>query len=215
MPLGGWTLYDTSQPYKVLNPEACEHLIVTLPKADVFDRHDSLVPLMGRHGGGATGITRLARDTMCQTFIERPNMSEPVAHGAGELIIQLVRLSLRELAGQTTDLGQRRTLHDRIIAHIEQHLADPALDIGHIATALSCSKRQLHKAFADADESLARTIQRKRLEACMRDLRSPLHAQRTVTDIALSWGFNNMAHFSKVFHAHAGTPPSAYRATRP
>lgn len=215
VPIGGWGIYDTSQPYEVHNPEACEHLIITLPKADCLDRHLTLTPLMGRHVGGERGITRLARDTMCQTFTERAEMSEPIAHGAGELIIELVRLSLRELAGQDTDTQQRCVLRERILDHIDRHLADPALSIAHIASALNCSKRQLHKAFAEADASLARTIQRRRLQACMRDLRSPLHAQRTVTEIALAWGFSNMAHFSKVFHAHAGMPPTAYRAAEP
>jgi len=214
VPPGGWGIYDTSQPYEVHNPEACEHLIITVPKADCEDRLTPLAPLMGRHVGGARGITRLARDTMCQTFTERTEMSESIAHGAGELIIDLVRLSLRELSGQSADAQPHWVLRERILDHINRHLADTALSIAHIASALNCSKRQLHKAFADADESLARTIQRRRLEACMRDLRSPLHAQRTVTDIALAWGFNNMAHFSKVFHAHAGMPPSVYRATR-
>lgn len=213
VPLGGWGIYDTSEPYEVLNPEACEHLIITVPKADCDDRLTPLAPLMGRLVGGERGITRLARDTMRQTFTERAEMSEPIAHGAGELIIELVRLSLRELAGQSTEAPQHGVLRERILDHIDRHLADPGLNIAHIATALNCSKRQLHKAFADAEDSLARTIQHRRLQACMRDLRSPLHAQRTVTDIALAWGFNNMAHFSRVFHAHAGMPPTLYRVT--
>ena len=55
-------------------------------------------------------------------------------------------------------------------------------------------------------------IQRRRLEACLRDLRHPAHAQRSVTDIALSWGFSNSAHFSRAFRAHVGCSPSEYRA---
>ena len=45
----------------------------------------------------------------------------------------------------------------------------------------------------------------------MRDLKNPQHTGRTITEIAFSWGFNNAAHFSRVFREHAGLPPSDFR----
>ena len=45
----------------------------------------------------------------------------------------------------------------------------------------------------------------------MRDLNNPALAPRTITDIALSWGFNNSAHFSRVFREHTGLSPRAFR----
>ncbi|MBX9832382.1 MAG: helix-turn-helix domain-containing protein, partial [Burkholderiaceae bacterium] len=80
-----------------------------------------------------------------------------------------------------------------------------------MAQALNCSKRHLYNAVADDEETLAAMIQRRRLEACLRDLRHPWHAQRSVTDIAMSWGFGNSAHFSRAFRAHVGCSPSEYR----
>ena len=47
----------------------------------------------------------------------------------------------------------------------------------------------------------------------MRELKNPAQAQRTITDIAFSWGFNNGAHFSRVFREHAGLSPSDFRET--
>ncbi|MGE6340712.1 helix-turn-helix domain-containing protein, partial [Acidovorax sp. NPDC077664] len=79
------------------------------------------------------------------------------------------------------------------------------------ACSLNCSKRHLYNAVADDEETLAAMIQRRRLEACLRDLRSSAQAQRSVTDIALSWGFSNSAHFSRVFRTHVGCSPSEYR----
>ena len=45
-------------------------------------------------------------------------MSEDAARGAGELIMQLVRLSLLELAGQATAVTQREALKDRILTYV-------------------------------------------------------------------------------------------------
>lgn len=51
----------------------------------------------------------------------------------------------------------------------------------------------------------------QRLAACRRLLADRGHAHRSLTDIALGLGFQNMAHFSRVFRAHLGVAPSDYR----
>ena len=99
---GGWVIYDTTGSYAIANPERVDHLIVMVPKDQMAERGLRLGDLMARHVGGASGISRVALETMRNTYQELPHMSEDVARGAGELIMQLVRLSLLELAGQET-----------------------------------------------------------------------------------------------------------------
>lgn len=210
---GGWAIYDTTGSYEVANPERSEHLIVMLPKAQLSERGLRLDPLMARHVGGGRGISRVALDTMRSTFQELPGMSEDTARGAGEMIMELVRLSLLDLAGRGTATTQHEAFKDRIRAYVGQHLRDPGLSIDRIAQALNCSKRHLHNAFSDEDDTLAHhNILRRRLQACMRDLKHASAAHRTITDIAFSWGFNNGAHFSRVFREHTGLSPSDFRA---
>lgn len=209
---GGWAIYDTTGSYEVANPERSEHLIVMLPKAQLSERGLRLDPLMARHVGGGRGISRVALDTMRSTFQELPGMSEDTARGAGEMIMELVRLSLLDLAGRGTATTQHEAFKDRIRAYVGQHLRDPGLSIDRIAQALNCSKRHLHNAFSDEDDTLAHHILRRRLQACMRDLKHASAAHRTITDIAFSWGFNNGAHFSRVFREHTGLSPSDFRA---
>lgn len=210
---GGWAIYDTTGSYEVANPERSEHLIVMLPKDQLTERGLRLDPLMGRHVGGSQGIARVALEAMRNTFQELPTMTPEAASGAGNMIMELVRLSLQELAGRSTATSQLEAFKDRIRDHISQNLRDPDLNLDRIAAALNCSKRHLHNAFADEENSLAHYILRRRLQACMRDLKNPALAGRTITDIALSWGFNNSAHFSRVFREHAGLAPSDYRQT--
>ncbi|HSV59351.1 MAG TPA: helix-turn-helix domain-containing protein [Variovorax sp.] len=208
---GAWTIYDTTGEYAVANPERTDHLIVMVPKAQLASPGLPLEQLMARRVGGAGGISRVALEAMRNTYQELPNMSEAAARGAGELIVQLVRLSLMELAGQETALTQREALKDRIRAYVASHLRDPELSIDSIATALHCSKRHLHNAFADEDDTLNAYILRQRLAACMRALQDPAHAHRPITDIALSSGFGNLSHFSRVFRQQTGGSPSEFR----
>lgn len=210
---GGWAIYDTSGDYEVANPERVEHLIVMLPKDELAERGLRLEPLMARHVGGVSGIARVALETMRTTYQELPGMSETAARGAGELILQLVRLSLQELAGRADATTQLQAFRDRIRLHIGQHLRDPSLTLDQIASSLNCSMRHLHNAFQDEEDTLAHYIQRQRIQGCMRELADPARARRTITDIALSWGFNSTAHFSRVFREHTGRSPSDWRAS--
>lgn len=212
---GAWTIYDTTGSYSVANPERVEHLIVMVPKAQMIERGLRLENLMARPVGGASGIARVALSTMRSTFQELPHMSADAARGAGELIAQLVRLSLIELSGQETQLTQREALKDRIRGYVALHLRDPDLTVDQIAVALNCSKRHLYNAFAEEDQTLASYIQGLRLEACIRELQHPMAQTRPITDIALSWGFNSPSHFSRVFREHTGKSPSEFRAASP
>jgi AraC-like DNA-binding protein len=132
----------------------------------------------------------VALETMRNTYLELPNMSEAAAQGAGELIKQLVRLSLMELAGQETAQTQREALRDRIRAYVQQHLRDPALSIDSIARPALQQAPPVQRLLGDG-ETLAGYIQHLRLEACIRDLQRPARMRAPITDIALSWGFGN------------------------
>jgi AraC-like DNA-binding protein len=207
---GAWVIYDTTAAYEIANPERVDHLIVMVPKEGLTERTLRFDGVMARRLG-ASGISRVALETMRNTYQELPNMSEAAAQGAGELIKQLVRLSLQELAGAETAVTQREALRDRIRAHVQRHLRDPALSVDAIARALNCSRRHLYNAFSGEGESIAAYIQRQRLEACVRDLQQAGPHARPITDIALSWGFGNPSHFSRVFRDHTGKSPSEFR----
>ncbi len=208
--VGGWVIYDTTTAYEVANPSRVEHLIVMVPKDQAAQRGLRLEGLMARRLG-AGGISRVALEAMRNTYLELPYMSESAAQGAGEMIIDLVKLSLMELAGQETTQTQLEALRDRIRHHVLKHLRDPDLTVDGIARALHCSRRHLYNAFEGQGESVAGYIQRMRLEACIKDLQTSTTKARAITDIAVSWGFGNPSHFSRVFKEHTGTSPSDFR----
>ena len=209
---GTWVIYDTTGSYEIANAQRCDHLIVMVPKEGLAERGQRFDGAMARRLG-ASGISRVALETMRNTYLELPHMSEAAAQGAGEMIKQLVHLSLAEVAGQETAVTQREALRDRIRGYVQQHLRDPALSVDAIARALNCSRRHLYNAFAGDGESIAAYIQRLRLQACVRDLQQGGAHARPITDIALSWGFGNPSHFSRVFRDHMGKSPSEFRGS--
>lgn len=209
---GNWVIYDTSQPYEVANPFHTEHLIMMVPKQSIAERGLRLDGLMGRNVGGSAGMARIALQTMRSTYQELDNMTAPLARRAGELLVDMVYLSLQAMSGQVTAVTQKQVLYDRICAYVASHVRDPGLSVDQVADALNCSKRHLHNAFAGRELSLGAFIQQSRLELCMRELHAPGLTHRTITEIAMGCGFGNSAHFSRAFKAYAGRSPSEYRA---
>ena len=70
-----WSIYDTTDSYAVANPVRVEHLIVMLPKELLTERGLRIDTLMGRLVGGASGISRVALQTMRSIFQEFPLMT--------------------------------------------------------------------------------------------------------------------------------------------
>ena len=206
-----WSLYDTTDSYAVANPVRVEHLIVMVPKQRLAERGLALDPLMARRFGGSGGVARLALETMRSAYRELPGMSEGAASSVGDAIAQFAHLSMLDLAGIGTAVSHREALRERIKQHVAAHLGDPALSVDAIAVALNCSRRQLYNAFAEEDVGVAGYLLRRRLEACRHAFDDRSNDHRSITDIAFTFGFSNMAHFSRVFRAHLGLPPSDYR----
>jgi AraC-like DNA-binding protein len=211
---GEWSIYDTTDTYAVSNPVRVEHLIVMVPKAHLAERGLAIDELMARRLGGSGGIARVTLETMRSAWRELPAMSDDAARSLGEVITQCVHQSLLDLAGRGTAATQREALRERIKQHVMRHLADPELSVEQIARALNCSRRHLYNAFADEPDGVAGYLLARRLEACRAAFDDPKGAERSITEIALGHGFSSMAHFSRVFRAHAGVSPSEYRRER-
>lgn len=106
-----------------------------------------------------------------------------------------------------TSGGRRATVVD----YVERNLADPDLDVGHIAAALGYSKRSLHKLFVGDATTVSRLIWERRLEHCRLALLDPALERRSITEIAHHWGFSDSQHFSRAFKARFGASPRQFR----
>lgn len=206
-----WSVYDTTDSYAVANPVRVEHLIVMLPKQRLAERGLALEPLMARRLGGSGGVARMALETMRSAYRELPGMSETAARGVGDAITQFVHLSMLDLAGIGTAMTQREALRERIKQHVSEHLGDAGLSVDSLARALNCSRRHLYNAFAEEPEGVAGYILGRRLDTCRKAFDDRANDHRSITDIAFSFGFSSMPHFSRAFRAHLGLPPSDYR----
>jgi AraC-like DNA-binding protein len=102
----------------------------------------------------------------------------------------------------------------RVLAYIEQRLADPSLSPDSIAEAHGISRRYLFKLFAAEELTVAGFIRSRRLERCARDLANS-GTDQTIGLVAARWGLPDHRHFSRVFKAAYGVTPTEFRRQAP
>lgn len=225
---GDFTLISSARPCGLDFQASFEHTVLRVPAAE-------LRGLLGRtelpfaqvmSGSGLPGrlLTQLADGVIAATparsgDVETPDpqVSGHVRHALLHTLAALVVPHLPPASEPERRRGRNRlsAYHlARIHAVIEAHLGDPALDVEHIASFTRLSPSHIHRLFETEPATVAATIRRRRLQCCREQLADPAHAHRSISEIAFQCGFNQAAHFSRVFRQAFGMTPTEWRVRR-
>ena len=99
----------------------------------------------------------------------------------------------------------------QVKAYIDKHFSQPDLCTASIARHLHVSPRYLQMAFSSEGTTPSDYMRRRRLLVSATMLQNPAMTRHTITDIALSCGFNSSAYFSTEFRRAYGISPKRYR----
>ena len=160
-------------------------------------QHDSVSRLLG------SCLSTLADEVLT-------NDAEP-AEAAVELTLGLLSAALTRHR-ESSNIGTRTNLYQRITSFIEKRLDDPELSPVMLARAHHVSTRYLHLIFSERGKTVAAWVKERRLAQCRAELANS-GRDRSVTDIAMNWGFSDLAHFSRSFRSAYGVSPLKFRST--
>lgn len=207
---GHWILYDPRAPYSITNHERCTLLVTQVPRALL-----SGLQLPGPHAG-KTGHDNVAGlhgvfGTYLRALSEQlSGLPDGVGQSVSESVVGLLASTLAETLRQSGEfVSLPSVLKLRVRQFVQTHLSDPDLSIQHVADALRCSKRYLHRVFEDDEVSLERHIWTSRLEHCHAALTHEANANRSAAEIAFASGFKSSAHFCRLFKQRYQVTPSA------
>lgn len=107
--------------------------------------------------------------------------------------------------------GGLRSVHLRNIeGFVRENIQRSELSPDLIAGACSISPRYLHKLFKDSDQTVSQWIKELRLQSALNDIRAD-KGFVTLAEIAYRWGFNDQAHFCRLFKSRFGCTPKEIR----
>jgi AraC-like DNA-binding protein len=210
---GDLTLCDSTRRYELVFTSANRMLVLGIPNSTLRRQvgcPESLAAIPMPGGRGASGLlSQLLRKYWSEYHL---GLNEQAGGRVAVAILDLIGAAYADLPQALADRSSLGTAHRiRIINFIEAHMNDPDLTPTRIAEACKMTTRYLHHLFSDEDETVARYILRRRLEACSRALQSGAQRGRTVTAIAFDYGFNSPTHFGRVFRAKFNVTPREYR----
>lgn len=137
----------------------------------------------------------------------------PAARAAGlHAVLDLAMTVLRlEFGSEPVDSG---ICEDGMLvaaqALICRRFSSPGLAPGEIAHRLGCSRAQLYRVFARHGLTVAGYLREVRLERCRAAL-ATAGPRETISDIAFRCGFDNPAHFTRLFRERFGVRPREAR----
>ncbi|EIK94386.1 AraC family transcriptional regulator [Pseudomonas sp. M47T1] len=206
---GDLLVWNTTRPMSFEVTERLQKISVLMP----LSRLRSWLPgswhsIESKYSRGSTTATML--NSLIQTmepefFSGNLNNSEALT----EAMIGTLVSSLGVVRGAGE--CQKQQMLERIKRFIDENLSIPELSPGYIAAAHRISLRHLHSLFEAAGQTALQYVIHQRLLRCQRELSNPSMAQRTITDIALSWGFQHSTHFSRRFKTEFGITPHEFR----
>ena len=208
---GRWSVYDASRPYAMQNVEELDQFAILIPRDIKSPEIELGINLVPEASMALTGMSRVLFSTAVAALDAADGMEEAMRESLGHGILELAKLALVDHLGGASRISMRQTFREKVKRYVVHNLADNELSVASIAEALHCSKRYLHKGFAESGETLSQFIWSVRLEKARRDLTSETLANRSITEIAFNWGFINSAHFSRRFHERYGVSPRDYR----
>lgn len=124
-----------------------------------------------------------------------------------ETVIDVVARASRP---EWPDSRNKPELFDQVLRYIDSRLDDHELGATAIARDHGCSVRSLQALFAKRGQTMTSQIRQRRLEACREVLCSKDCPDR-INHVAMRFGFDDAAHFSKLFKATYGMSPRQYR----
>lgn len=150
-------------------------------------------------------------------FLAKPFLLEELRATVDNLIASRLKLKGKYSgAQQQTDKVEKLDMTDndqelmnRIMKSINKNIGDSDFNVEMLCQDISVSRTQLHRKMKELTGlSTSEFIRNIRLEQAARLLKE---RHVNVSQVAYTLGFNNVAHFSKVFRQHFGVPPSEYK----
>lgn len=209
---GDFALYDSTRPYELRFDGAFAQFVLMLPGATLRSQLRGAPDLTARRVRGSRGaghlMIEMIRTLATDIAVLEPAAAAAVAQGVEHILVAGLSSLVAEVSEPTL-----RARREQIKACARARLRDPGLSVASLAAQLHTSVSTLHRAFAGEPHSLTEWIWAQRLDAVRTELCRPASRHRTIGDIALSWGFADASHFSRVFRARFGRTAREVRRT--
>jgi AraC family transcriptional regulator, positive regulator of tynA and feaB len=206
-------LIDPRRPFRLSIGTDNGSLVVKVPRGELQGRFGDVTSLTARTISGRPPAAALASGFLAMLPEHMDALNGQTGAKIAHQTLDLVALAFAANApiGHLALSSPREAALLRLKATIEGALYDYTLKPAVAAAAAGISVRYANALLAEEGTSLERFIIYRRLQHCHKALVDPPQARRTVSEIAYSYGFSDLSHFTRRFKAQFGCSPSECR----
>jgi AraC-like DNA-binding protein len=209
---GDTTLIDSGLPWTSNCSGDCARLYLRIPLPLLQRRLRNLqVPIAARIWG-TRGIGATLFHLITSLYQQADHLNEEEGAAAIDAYLGMLSTCIGGAPAKLTKKESTSTSVSGILRYIDQHLNEASLSPAEIASATGISVRHLHRVFSGQGSTVNNWIRTQRLKHCREELSEPCSPAKSITEIALDWGFNDSAHFSHCFKKQFGISPRDARS---
>lgn len=190
-----------------------DHLIRKVTWFFPLSRMNAVLPSnltrVGRHFGKESALTSILAAHFSNIVSNGDRIQAHQLQYLSRMSLDIVSNTLLAAEEHTTPSPTEQLYLD-VLTYIDKNLKNPDLSSSIIANAFSISRRYLDMLFVRNSSSVGEWIRSQRLKRCRAELEIPSF-HRTVSEIAMKWGFKDSSHFSRIFRREFGYTPSQCR----
>ena len=188
------------------------HLVIALPTDWLDTQRASTQEIAGAVIRNSP-LARLWASHLSSAFAEGGCLSQAVAtmfvRHSVELLVELLDETDAGHLSQTD--AWRRAVYLHACQLIALRYAEAGLNPEQLAREIGVSSRTLMRIFAAQDETIMHRVLDERIQQAARLLTAPAAANRSITEIAMACGFNDVSHFGRSFAARMHATPTEWR----
>lgn len=206
-------LIDTMHELRFGLERPYQHLLMKVPKEWLNARLPRPDLLFGSVLSHQNALARLSAGYLLAGFQIADQLPSSASAMFSEHLLEL--LSEAFVGGRPPDQPPAKEWQAAMFVHacrvIALKIGDAALTPNLIAGQLGISTRTLHRIFASHGETVMQHVLKERIKRAAKLLTSPRVRHRSITEVALACGFNDLTHFGRAFTQHMGLTPSEWR----
>ncbi|MGE0054752.1 MAG: helix-turn-helix domain-containing protein [Hyphomicrobium sp.] len=203
-----WNSYESTE-FEVV--EDLHKVTLLMPQSLLESRLEMGILIRGGIVNTNTASGAMLYSHICALASQFANISDEEIYGIKWSSIELGAATAVWLQQPIISPSKEHTR--RIQRYILAQLQNADLSVQRIADDNGISVRYVHSLFRALGCTVSQWIMERRLERCRDALGARRDGRGVVKDVAFQWGFNDTAHFSRVFKKRFGQTPIRYWET--
>jgi AraC-like DNA-binding protein len=204
-------IMDTMAPLELTVPDSSRATCVAVARAGVASLAPQSEAIFGTKISGDEGFARLIQPFLVALLGDSHSYRADEARTVADVLQSMLAHAVGRPADGMAGVDYDDRLHS-IKAWAARNLDDPALDGARIARQFGLSRSALYRLFATAGETPQAWLVSERLERALQILSNPTRAMGSISATCYALGFNDPAHFSRLFRQRFGTCPRDVRS---